>query len=204
MVFKNKRRFSKSSHKSSSKRGMVKLIKKVITDQSEQKFSERLTTNTNLIATVTRVFTDIIQGDDADERVGIEIQPDSLNLRVHAFLTAGPAKPVALRIYIIQNMVLDDAENLPASLLAIMPNLAQSKNPYRILYDRFFDMSLGAKSDLLIRMFIKGSKMKSVKWSSGVATAYTQGKITLHMITDNDVTDLLTVDTNSRLNYHDN
>ncbi len=186
------------------KKGMVKLIKKVIRSEAEQKFHEFFATDTNITDanSANRTITVVPQGVGFGDRIGIEFQPDLLNIRFHLRLLSNP-KPISARVFIIQNMVDDNPQNIPTTMGQLMPNLQQSVVPYRLLYDKSFDMSLGARSEINVQLRIRGSRMKSVKFTGSGTTVYTQGKILFHIITDNDVADILTNDLNSRLVFHD-
>ncbi len=200
--FKSRRR----RRHSRPKKGMVKLIKKVITQQSEQKFREDTQSNSSIGGGgMIRNMTTIGQGLNFGDRVGIEIQPDLLNFRFHLFLNSNPGIPISARVFVIQNLVDQDPTNLPTDVVTLMPNLQQSSVPYRILYDRTFDMSLGSGfQDINRQVRIRGSKLKSIKWVGSDANIYTQGQIRFYIVTDNEISDLLENVLNYRLVFHDN
>ncbi len=201
-----KRRFRKRRRHRRAKKGMVKLIKKVIRSEAEQKFFEQFLSGSGItqVSKFQSSLTDISQGLEEFDRIGVELQPDKLNLRFHLFLTSNPNIPVAARVYIIQNMVDDIPQALPTALVSVMPNLVQSRVPYRILYDRTFDMSLGGNNQNINRtVIIPSSKMKNIKWEGSSSTIYTQGQITFHVITDTVIVDFLDLSVDYRLIYHD-
>ncbi len=200
-----KRRFRKRRRKP-AKKGIVKLIKKVIRSEAEQKFFEQFLSGTGITLSSNFVsnLTDIDQGTNFFDRVGVELQPDMLNLRFHLFLTSNPGIPVSARVFIIQNMVDDDPSAVPTNVVSLMPNLVQSMVPYRILYDRTFDMSLGGNNqDINRSVRIPAAKMKNIKWTGSSPTIYTQGKIRFHVITDTIITDFLDLNISYRLIFHD-
>ncbi len=198
-----KRFHRKNRRKPSSKRGLVRLIKKVITSEAEQKFREDFNINTNIgVSGIERVLTAVPQGVNFGDRVGVEYQPDLLNLRFHLRLSSNP-KPISARVYIIQNMVDTTPTSLPTNMATLMPNLLQSTVPYRILYDKSFDMSLGARSDINVQIKIPSHKMISVKFTGSGDNLYSQGKIIFTIITDNDVDDILSNSLSYRLVFHD-
>ncbi len=199
------KRFKRRRRSHRPKKGMVKLIKKVIRSEAEQKFFEQFLSGAGIteVSKFTSSLTDISQGLEEFDRIGVELQPDKLNLRFHLFLTSNPGIPISARVYIIQNMVDDIPQALPTALVSIMPNLVQSRVPYRILYDRTFDMSLGSHQSINRTVRIPASKMKPIKWEGSSSTIYTQGQITLHVITDTVIVDFLDLSVSYRLIYHD-
>ncbi len=193
-------------NKRHSKKGMVKLIKKVIRSEAEQKFFEQtlsgsgITEASNFVSSIS----DIEQGTNFFDRVGVEAQPDKINLRFHLRLSSNPGIPISARVFIIQNMVDDDPNALPTNVVSLMPNLVQSVDPYRILFDRTYDMSLGGNhQDINQIVRIPASRLKNIKWTGSNPTVYTQGQIKFHVITDTIILDFLDVDINVRLIFHD-
>ncbi len=206
LIIMPKRFRRRRMNKRHSKKGMVKLIKKVIRNEAEQKFFEQFLSGAGITASSNFVssLTDIGQGTNFFDRVGVEIQPDLLNLRFHLFLASNPGIPISARVFIIQNMVDDNPAALPTNVVSLMPNLVQAMVPYRILYDRTFDMSLGGDHQSINKTVrIPASRLKHIKWTGSATTIYTQGKIQFHVITDTIITDFLDLNISYRLIFHD-
>lgn len=164
---------------------VVKLIKKVIKQQAEHKYSNVTANGTITNAVPLEVPLNAIEaGNSAERRIGNDINISHINLRYALFLDDINTK-IMVRVYVIQSLNDVDPTNLPSEIIDLMPNLPDSVNNYRILYDKTHQMTLGINANFVRMVRLSGKKMIKTEFRDTGLFDFTKGKIAIHFITDN-------------------
>ncbi len=180
-----------------------RIIKQVIVRQSEKKYNNISGQELNIIAGSPSIhaMNDIAVGDSFNQRIGDKLEPTLLHIKFKLQAIA-QGDAFSVRCYIIQNTILDNPAQLPDTVLKLMPTLRDSEVPYKVLYDRVFDLSLGVNGDLNRDIKIRPNLMMATNTYTG--PTHTTGLIRMFFISDNTMTNACQMDFDARFRYTDN
>ncbi len=183
---------------------VVKLIKKVIKQQAEHKFQNITGGSASLtdIAPFVGALNAVANGNTAETRIGDDINVTHINLRYNLFLDDANTKNL-VRVYVIQSLNDDPPLALPDTPVALMPNLPDAINNYRILYDKTHQMSLGINVDIIRMIRLNGRKMIKTEFRDVGLLDFTKGRIDIHFITNNIVTNNIQMSFQARMVFTD-
>ncbi len=181
--FRRKKRFRRRRRKMP----IVKLIKKVMLSQAEHKFKQQITVTTSVtdVAPIGVILNEVSEGATVDGRVGFVCKSSSIKIRYH-LVTSTSAVIAVVRVYIIQNTTNDNAQNLP-DIGELFPTIVNSEVKYNILYDRTHQMSLGIAENIYVNLKLRKFPTNPLKFDSPFGNDFVQGKIVLHVVTDNKI-----------------
>ncbi len=196
------RKFRKRRFRRKRRMPLRRLIKKVIVQQAEKKFHNLLVTNTDLTTSTstTNSLSQVPEGTGVGQHIGDNIDVTRLRFRFQIRVITGAQSPNAVRVMLFQELSNQPVVSLPVRMEDLWPTLNISLNPYRVLYDRTFDMGLGIHSDVVVDTTIKRMQ-KQITFSTGLTN--TMGEIFVRVITDNTVADALEFFSSSRLYFTD-
>lgn len=199
MPFRKRRRQRRRKKK---RMAIVPLIKRVIQNQAEKKYLSVATFTTNLLnaTAFTTTLNNVVIGEAFNERIGDKIRPLLLKIRYSVVHTNANAA-AQVRVYIIQALSDVFPSSLPTTSIELMPPLNLSINPYRILHDKTWDLSLGVNGNLVQKLFIKPPRMLPENTYSMANPV--QGEIRLFFVTDNSTADTISALFDSRMFYTD-
>ncbi len=178
-----KRRRFKKKFTRRKKMPIVRLIKKVIQNQAEHKYTNFLHQSIGIVDVAPFAVTllDILEGTSINERVGLSIQVARIHLR-YKVITANTNIRINVRVYVIQNHTDKDPAALPA-IEAIFPTLQEAKVRYSVLYDRTHQMALGINQVIYKDIKLKAFKLKEIRYD-GPGASFDIGNIKIHFLTD--------------------
>ncbi len=182
---------------------IVKLIKKVIKSQAEHKHDDFSVNTTDLLAIspFTVGMNIIATGTSVHNRIGNDISVSNVKFRYELSLLDA-SETFSVRVYAIQFMDDNEPLNLP-DIGDLFPTLDDSKQAYRILYDRTHQFGLGVNQNLFRTIRISGKKLIRLKYEDGGGTTPLQGNLFLVFATNNILTGKMSVQVNGRTTFTD-
>ncbi len=182
---------------------IVKLIKKVIKQSAEHKHDDFNVNTTDLVAVAPfSVGMNIIgTGDSVHGRIGNNISVSHVKFRYELnLIDANDA--FSVRAYVIQFMDPDIPLDLPG-IGDLFPTLDDSKQAYRILYDRTHEFALGIHRNTFTSVRISGKKLIELKFEDTNGTTPLMGNLFLQFVTNNIETNKMSVQVNGRTTFTD-
>ncbi len=197
-------RFRRKTVSRNRRPSVVKLIKKVIKQQAEHKYQNTVGGSINITDSIAfqAPLNAVSSGSSAENRIGDDLTITHINLRYNIFLADANTKNL-VRVYIIQSLNDDAPLLLPGTPVALMPNLPDAVNNYRILYDKTHQMSLGINVNILRMVRLSGKKMIKTEFRDVGLMDFTKGRIDIHFITDNETTDNVSLSFQARMVFTD-
>lgn len=213
MVYKRNAKYSRRSYKSKAKvskkmyYAVSKIVNKQLRKKIEYKSLDDNNTTTSLVST--GVFTVFrgelnypIQGDGPENRDGNFVNLDRLKMRLCVNTTTGASIRV-IGIW-VPGTNLNEDTGLTTALTAVGPNnfFPRYDGKYRVLCDNVYNIDPDTKSNLLIKkdLILKGKKVMFNGTTSGDLET---GEIFVYISTDNTTASAISVDSNTRLYFHD-
>ncbi len=196
------RRTNRRLTRRKKKMPLRKLIKKVIISQAEKKFHDLDLVEASLVAASpsTSSLCQIPQGNLVGERIGDSCDLTRLRVRFNLKVIGTNQTPESIRVMVFQQLSEGLIVGIPTFIEDLWPTFNVAIFPYKVLYDRVFDMGLGINSDLVRSISLKNFKKRlSFKDTNDPI----MGEIFIRFITDNDTADQLQMRTQTRLYYTD-
>ncbi len=194
---------SRRGRRRSRRMPIVKLIKKVIKQSAEHKHDDFQVNTTSLVGSsdFTVGMNIIGTGASVHQRIGNDINVSHVKIRYDIFCSDANAA-LNVRVYAIQFMDADQPLALPA-VGELFPTLDDSKQAYRILYDRTHEFALGIHRNVFTSVRISGKKLIELKFEDTMGTTPLQGNLFLVFTTNNADSDILSVVVNGRTTFTD-
>ncbi len=199
---RNNRRSRRGRHRG-RRMPIVKLIKKVIKQSAEHKHDDFSVDTTDLVAVsdFTVGMNIIGAGVSVHERIGNDINVSHVKFRYELnLLDANEA--FSVRAYVIQFMDPDIPLVLP-NIGGLFPTLDDSKQAYRILYDRTHQFGLGINRNTFTNVRISGKKLIELKFEDNNGTTPLMGNLLLTFTTNNILAGKMSVQVEGRTTFTD-
>ncbi len=182
---------------------IVKLIKRVIKNESEHKYHTVQDTEPSITDSSPWLvdISNIGNGTDENTRIGNNVDFSKVRLRF-ALRSSTNSNTMMVRVYIIQSTTDADPNNLP-NTNGLFPPLRTSLVRYKVLFDKTYQYGLGINQSIIRDVNVKRGLLPG-KWATSSGDSHTMGRILFHVQTDNNNANDLNATLDSRLYFIDN